>query len=120
MAEVDIVVNERVYRVTCDEGQEPRLLRLASHIDGHVRSLVRELGQIGDARLMLLAALSVSDELFEARANLAEIGDGAAPSTRRRLAGRVAFSKRRQAGSNNWRTGFSKADGRVRFAAIAK
>ena len=79
MAEVEIVVNERVYRVTCDEGQEPRLLRLASHIDGHVRNLVRELGQIGDARLMLLAALSVSDELFEARANLAEIGDGAAP-----------------------------------------
>lgn len=70
MAEVDIIVNERAYRVTCDDGQEPRLQRLAGHIDSHVRGLVRELGQIGDARLMLLAALTVCDELFEARVRL--------------------------------------------------
>jgi cell division protein ZapA len=78
MAEVDIMVNERLYRVTCDDGQEKRLERLASHFDGRVRRIVEELGQIGDARLMLLAALTVCDELLEARNNLAEIGDGAA------------------------------------------
>lgn len=77
MAEVDIIINERAYRVSCDDGQEPRLQRLAGHIDSHVRALVRELGQIGDARLMLLAALTVCDELFEARATLAEASDTA-------------------------------------------
>ncbi len=77
MAEIDIVVNDRVYKVTCDDGQEQRLHRLADHIDRHVRSLVAELGQIGDARVMLLAALTVADELFEARAKLIEVERGA-------------------------------------------
>lgn len=79
MAEVDIMVNNRLYRVTCDDGQEQRLQRLASHFDGRVRRLAEELGQIGDARLLLLAALTVCDELFETRATLSDIGDGAAP-----------------------------------------
>lgn len=77
MAEVDILVNDRAYKVTCDDGQEPRLHRLVAHIDGHVRSLVAELGQIGDARLMLLAALTVADELHEAKTRLLEAERGA-------------------------------------------
>jgi cell division protein ZapA len=79
MAQVDIMVNERIYKVTCDDGQESRLHQLAAHIDDQVRSLVRELGQIGDARLILLAALTVCDELFEARAALSEASDSDAP-----------------------------------------
>ncbi|MFZ5618099.1 MAG: cell division protein ZapA [Pseudomonadota bacterium] len=78
MAQIDITINDRVYKVTCDDGQEQRLQSLADHFDGHVRSLARELGQIGDARLMLLSALIVCDEYFEAKARLAEIEDGAA------------------------------------------
>jgi cell division protein ZapA len=70
------MVNDRLYKVTCDDGQEPRLRHLAGHIDGHVRKIVGDLGQIGDARLLLLAGLTVADELFESRARLAE-ADGA-------------------------------------------
>ncbi len=77
MIHVDITINDRIYKVTCDDGQEPRLQRLAAHIDGHVRTLVGELGQIGDARLMLLSALTVCDELLEARAKLSETEGGA-------------------------------------------
>ncbi|NWG93444.1 MAG: cell division protein ZapA [Parvularculaceae bacterium] len=73
MVQIDIVVNDRTYKVTCDDGQEQRLHRLADHIDRQVRSLATELGQIGDARLMLLAALTVTDELYEAKAKLVEL-----------------------------------------------
>jgi cell division protein ZapA len=73
MVQIDIVVNDRSYKVTCDDGQEQRLHRLADHIDRHVRALAAELGQIGDARLMLLAALTVTDELYEAKARLIEL-----------------------------------------------
>jgi cell division protein ZapA len=73
MVQIDIVVNDRTYKVTCGDGQEQRLHRLADHIDRHVRSLANELGQIGDARLMLLAALTVTDELYEAKERLVDL-----------------------------------------------
>ena len=67
MAQVEIRVNGRDYKITCDNGQEERLQQLAAHFDRHVTQLSDELGQIGDSRLMLLSALTVCDELFEAR-----------------------------------------------------
>ena len=67
MAQVDIRVNGREYRITCDDGQEARLQQLAAYFDRYVTQLADDLGQIGDARLMLLSALSLCDELFEAK-----------------------------------------------------
>lgn len=72
MPQVDVTVNGRVYKITCDAGQEGRLQQLAGYFDRHVSQLSRELGQIGDARLMLLSALTVCDELFEARRRIAD------------------------------------------------
>lgn len=73
MAQVEIRVNGREYKVTCDDGQEERLQRLAAYFDRHVTQLSSELGQIGDARLMLLSALTVCDELFEAKSRAADL-----------------------------------------------
>lgn len=79
MAQVDIMVNDRLFKVTCEDDQEERLERLARHFDRHVQEMARELGQIGDTRLFLLAALTVCDELFEARGKLADIEEGGEP-----------------------------------------
>ena len=73
MAQVDITVNGRAYKVTCENGQEGRLQQIAGYFDRHVAQLVRELGQIGDARLMLLSALTVCDELFELKRRVADL-----------------------------------------------
>ena len=84
MAQVDIMVNDRLFKVTCEDGQEQTLERLARHFDGHVGEMARDLGQIGDTRLFLLAALTLCDELFEARARIAELeagGDRLDPAT---------------------------------------
>ena len=67
MATVDITINDRIYKVTCDDGQENRLRLLATEADQRVRFVADELGQIGDSRLMLLAMLMVCDELYELR-----------------------------------------------------
>jgi cell division protein ZapA len=72
MAEVDILVNDRTYKVACQDGQEERLLRLAAHLDRESRALVADLGQIGESRLLLLTALTVCDELFEVKDKLVE------------------------------------------------
>ena len=66
MAKVDIVVNGRSFAVGCEPGEEEHLKSLARHFDSHVSRLAERVGQIGDLRLFLMAALVVSDELSDA------------------------------------------------------
>lgn len=70
MAEVNISVNDRDYRVACEDGQEAHLKELADHLNDHVANLAADLGQIGEARLLMLAALTICDELSETRQHL--------------------------------------------------
>ncbi len=73
MTQVDIRVHGREYRVTCEKGQEDRLQKLAAFLDKRVSSMAADLAQVGEARLMLLAALTICDELFEARERSADL-----------------------------------------------
>lgn len=70
MGQVAVTLNGRTYRLVCGDGEEPRLAELANHVKNHVEKLAREFGQAGDERLLLMAALLVADELWEARAEL--------------------------------------------------
>ncbi len=66
MPEISLSINERNYQVTCDEGQEDHLRRLAGHLDERIQGLVGAVGQVGESRLLVMASLMVADELFEA------------------------------------------------------
>lgn len=68
---VNVMVNSRAYTIACDEGEERHLKELAAHVDAKVAELLGSVGQVGDQKLMLMAALLVTDELFEVRAKLA-------------------------------------------------
>src|SRR6185437_4964411 len=57
MAQVTVTINGRGYPVACDEGEQARITELARYVDAKVRGFARELGQIGEARLLVLAAL---------------------------------------------------------------
>src|ERR1700742_958642 len=70
MAQVSVQVNGRPYVVGCEDGQEPRLRELAAAVDAQVRQVARDVGALGEARLMLLGALVMADEMAELRANL--------------------------------------------------
>lgn len=65
MAQVEVTVNGRSYSVACDDGQEAHVGRLGRYVDQKVQSLVKTVGQIGDARLLLMASLIVADELVD-------------------------------------------------------
>ena len=67
---VNIMVNARAYTIACDEGEEDHLRELAAHVDGKVRELLESVGQAGDARLILMAALLVTDDYFDAVSRL--------------------------------------------------
>jgi len=66
MAHVSVTINGRQYRMACEEGEEAHLLRLAKDLDQRVEGLRARFGEIGDARLLVMAAIMVSDELVEA------------------------------------------------------
>ena len=66
MARVSLTVNGRPFTVTCDDGQEARIRRLGQYVDAKVGEFVKSIGQVGEARLLLLAALVIADELAEA------------------------------------------------------
>src|ERR1700689_49986 len=63
---VNVMVNSRAYTIACDEGEEEHLKELAAHVDSKVRELLGSVGQVGDQRLLLMAAVLITDELFEA------------------------------------------------------
>lgn len=75
MAEVSIPINGVTYKITCDDGQEARLHELASFFDSHVQQLAVQVGDVADSRLMLLAGLTVCDDLLETKAQLRNIQD---------------------------------------------
>jgi cell division protein ZapA len=78
MNHINVTINGRQYRMACEEGQEMRLVRLAENLETRVEALRGRFGEIGDARLTVMAALTVCDELQDAaqriRALEAELG----------------------------------------------
>jgi cell division protein ZapA len=66
MNHVNVTINGRQYRMACEEGQEARLLRLAESLESRVEALRGKFGEIGDARLTVMAALTACDELLDA------------------------------------------------------
>ena len=66
MNHVNVTINGRQYRMACEPGQESRLLQLAEGFEARIGSLRGKFGEIGDARLTVMAALTVCDELVDA------------------------------------------------------
>ena len=66
MAQVAITVNGRSYRFECGEGEEARLKELAAYVKSRMDGLTREHGNIGDERLLLMTALLIADDLWDA------------------------------------------------------
>ncbi len=73
MSHVNVTINGRQYRMACEEGQERRLLQLAETMEGRIGELRGKFGEIGDARLTVMAALMTADELLDANQRIARL-----------------------------------------------
>jgi len=62
--QVSVTLNGRTYRLKCGEGEENHLIALAEYLGSHVDTMKRKFGQVGDDRLILMASLLVTDELW--------------------------------------------------------
>ena len=65
MAKVTLTINRRNYDISCDNGEEVQLTRLADYVNRRVDELVAKIGQVGDARLLVMVCLLLADELSE-------------------------------------------------------
>src|ERR1700730_10872572 len=70
MSHINVTINGRQYRMACEEGQEARLLKLAESLELRIQNLRGKFGEIGDARLTVMAALTVCDELLDANTRI--------------------------------------------------
>ena len=65
MAQLEVTINGRPYQVACADGEEQHLRNLADYVDRKVGELAKSMGQVGEARLMLMAGLVLADELAD-------------------------------------------------------
>jgi len=65
VGQVVVSVNGRAFPLACADGEEARTRRLAQYLDSKVTDFVEAHGQVGEARLILLAALVIADELSD-------------------------------------------------------
>ncbi|MBP7066481.1 cell division protein ZapA [Ferrovibrio sp.] len=73
MGEVNVTVNGRLYPIGCDDGEEEQVERLSGVVDVRVRELAALVGQVGEARLLLMAALTMADDLEGAQRDLQQL-----------------------------------------------
>ena len=70
MAQVKVSILGRSYEVGCDDGQEAHLSRLGAYVDKRINELVAAVGEVGEARLLVMVALQLADELSDVYAEL--------------------------------------------------
>lgn len=90
MPSVSVMINGKAYRMACDEGQEQHLLGLGERLNTAIDELRTSFGEIGDQRLIVMAAITMADQAAEsgrrlglAEAELARLREEAAESPER-------------------------------------
>lgn len=67
MGQINVDIGGRSYGLACRDGEEERLSRLASHLASKAAELEGSLGQMSEPRLLLMAGILVTDELYDLR-----------------------------------------------------
>lgn len=65
MANVNVKFNNKDYLLSCDDGQEENLKELADHLDLKYNELKKNLGNIGESKLLLITAIQIIDDYFD-------------------------------------------------------
>ena len=65
MANVNIKFNNKDYLLSCDDGQEENLRELAKYLDTKYNELKKNLGNIGESKLLLITSIQMVDDYFD-------------------------------------------------------
>ena len=67
MAILNLNINRREYEIACTDGEEQHLLNLSYELDKRVKELSRSINTGNQSLLLVVAAIQLLDELYEAR-----------------------------------------------------
>ena len=70
MANVNIKFNGKDFLLSCDDGQEEHLEELSLQINNRFQELKKDLGNIGENKLLLITSIKIMDEYFETKKNI--------------------------------------------------
>jgi cell division protein ZapA len=87
MAQVTLRINGYAYTIGCRDGEEQHLQAMAGEVERRIESIKSVAGQSGEARMLVMAALMMADDLYElgqrlAAAESARSGGEAKPDPR--------------------------------------
>jgi cell division protein ZapA len=74
MAEVELIIAGRSYRVACRAGEEDNLKAAGAMVDAKSREALAGLGTLSESRQMLFAALLLADQIVDGRPELVDTG----------------------------------------------
>jgi cell division protein ZapA len=67
MAEVELMIAGRPYRVACRNGEEETLRQAGALVDAKSREALAGLGTLSESRQLLFAALLLADQIVDGR-----------------------------------------------------
>ena len=75
MVNVNVNFNGRDYLLACEEGQEEDLQKLTEELGKKFNQLRKDLGNLGEGKLLLITAIQVIDELYTLKTSLKKLKD---------------------------------------------
>jgi len=72
MANVNIKFNGKEFLLSCEDGQETHLEELSEQLNQKFENLKKDLGNIGENKLLLITSIKIIDEYFETRKKIEE------------------------------------------------
>jgi cell division protein ZapA len=85
MAQVTLRINGYAYTLGCRDGEEAHLNAMAREVEKRIEAVRSTAGQSGESRMLLMAALTMADELYETEQRLQSGQGGAEARLGRRL-----------------------------------
>ena len=92
--QVMVNIGGRSFRLACNPGEEQHLLTLAKFVDGKIGEMHSSFRDMGELRIVVMAALAIADELFEARRKAQDRDDATAQAVGREAQSRASAESR--------------------------
>lgn len=94
--QITVTINGKSFRMACDDGEEDRLMGLASRFDGWISELKAAFGEIGDQRLTVMAGIMATDQLSEMERKMQRLEAELAEARRQQAAALTDMSQHEQ------------------------
>ena len=73
MVNVNVNFNGRDYLLACEEGQEEDLQKLTDELSQKFNQLKKDLGNLGEGKLLLITSIQIIDELYTLKSSLKKL-----------------------------------------------